>query len=51
MSKKCPLKNGFSEFSKKLQDFVFDFRTENAAPLKRQLVPRFFSAAKKDYFA
>ena len=53
-SKKCPKnrppKTRFSKFFKKYYKKYYNFRTENAAPPKSQLVSRFFRAVKKDNF-
>ncbi len=40
----------FSKFFKNYCKKYYNFRTENAAPSKHQMVSRFFSAVKKDYF-
>ena len=48
MSKNRPFKTGFSKKSKIYGKIGFKIRTDYAAMKNNRLVPRFFSAAKKD---
>jgi hypothetical protein len=48
MSKKRPFKTGFSKKSKIYGKMGFKIHTEYAAMKNNRIVPRFFSAVKKD---